>query len=297
MLDLLRTVVVDLLHEAAPGQLLLLPPCIALGPLALRLIGLQLDQHLLALGLPGNLDLQGLRKFDGLLLRLGLLGLLRLRHFQLARQDIVDEVLVECLLHVLLLFPLCHLDGHELVGLGALLPGEDALADHGVLLLILLSLPQLFHLVDLVGLLDILLVDLGLLHLQLHRERPLLLLVALPLEGLLPLLALDLGEVSFVPELVVELVVGPLLGLDRGLLVQLVVAVRDGLELHDPGVHGAQIVDARTPLLVQLLLDDRLPLVLSSLLQLVGADGHLVHPLLRRLLTVHHLFLIGLLLG
>mmetsp|Transcript_16279 Transcript_16279/g.49165 ORF Transcript_16279/g.49165 Transcript_16279/m.49165 type:complete len:234 (+) Transcript_16279:977-1678(+) len=99
------------------------------------------------------------------------------------------------------------------------------------------------------------------------------------------------------PDLVIELVVRLLFGLHRCLLVKLEIAIGNGFELHELGVHCPQVVNSCSPLLVELLLNNGLSLFFSPLFQLIGAHGHLVHALLGRLLAFDHLPLIGLHLG
>merc|ERR1719361_2416410 len=99
------------------------------------------------------------------------------------------------------------------------------------------------------------------------------------------------------PELVVEVVMRLLLSLEHGFLVQLEVTVRNGLEFNNLRIHSPEVIDASAPLLVQLLLHYSLALVLPSALELVGTHSHLVHALLRCLLTVYHLLLVRLHLG
>mmetsp|Transcript_111890 Transcript_111890/g.347140 ORF Transcript_111890/g.347140 Transcript_111890/m.347140 type:complete len:214 (+) Transcript_111890:1029-1670(+) len=96
------------------------------------------------------------------------------------------------------------------------------------------------------------------------------------------------------PKFVIELVVRLLLGLVGSPLIKLEVTVRYGLQLHKLGIHCPQVIDARSPLLVELLLHDSLALIFSPSLELIGSHGHFVHALLWRLLTVHHLLLVRL---
>mmetsp|Transcript_22357 Transcript_22357/g.49885 ORF Transcript_22357/g.49885 Transcript_22357/m.49885 type:complete len:472 (-) Transcript_22357:59-1474(-) len=293
---LVRAVSVDLLEEGAPRELLLLPLVVPLLPLPLLLLVLQADELLLALGLLRHLQLERLVEEQRVLLGLVPLLLLHRRHDRLALQDAGDERLVERLLVRDLRLAPRRLDGHELVGLGPLDAALDHVLDRRLPLLGLLLRPELLHLVGLLVQHRLVRVDPVGLHLELEVQGLLLPRVSLLPHRLLALLALALGVVALDPELVVELVGLPLLGEARGLLVQLEVAVGDRLELHDLRVHRPQVVDARAPLLVELLLDERLALVLALLLQLVGAHGHLVHALRGALLRVHHFLLVGLLL-
>mmetsp|Transcript_39277 Transcript_39277/g.113561 ORF Transcript_39277/g.113561 Transcript_39277/m.113561 type:complete len:258 (+) Transcript_39277:852-1625(+) len=157
--------------------------------------------------------------------------------------------------------------------------------------------PLLLELLRLDFLLRLLFSRLLVLHLELDGQCSFLLFAPFVLQLLLALLALNFGEVALMPQPVVELVVRPLLSHDGSFFIELIVALSDAAELNDLGVHRAQIVDAGTPLLVELLLHDGLSLILSALFEVVGPCGQLLHALLGRLFTVDHLLLESPLLG
>mmetsp|Transcript_111408 Transcript_111408/g.265799 ORF Transcript_111408/g.265799 Transcript_111408/m.265799 type:complete len:322 (+) Transcript_111408:485-1450(+) len=290
-LHLLGAVVVDLLHQGSTSELFLLPLGVALLPLPLGLLVLESQQLLLACGLSCHLELQRLCELHGLPLSFQLLSLLLLGDLALSFQDAVDEVLVKLLLHPLFLGTLGLLDGHVLICLSSFLLGLDAVLHDGFLLLHFLLRPQLLHPFGLNRILCLVLLQPLPLHVQLNSESLLLLIVPLLLEALLTLFTLDLGKVAFVPELGIEVVDALLLCFAESFVVQLEIPICDGLQLHDLGVHRPKVIYACPPLLVELLLDDRLPLVLSALLKLIRAGRHSLHPLCRCLFSLDHLFL------
>mmetsp|Transcript_111409 Transcript_111409/g.265803 ORF Transcript_111409/g.265803 Transcript_111409/m.265803 type:complete len:466 (+) Transcript_111409:53-1450(+) len=290
-LHLLSPVVVDFLHQRPTSKLFLLPLHVSLLPLAFRLFMLQAQQLLLTSCLPRHLQLQGLRKLHGLPLRLDLLRLLLLGNLPFALQNAMHKVLIEILFLSLLLCSLHLLDGHVFICLPPLFLCIDPGLDHRLLLVFLLLCPKLLQSISLHCLFLLIQFHSLLLHVELNSQSRLLLLIATMLQSLLPLLALDLCQISLMPELGIEVIDALLLCFAESFVVQLEIPICDGLQLHDLGVHRPKVIYACPPLLVELLLDDRLPLVLSALLKLIRAGRHSLHPLCRCLFSLDHLFL------
>mmetsp|Transcript_78582 Transcript_78582/g.124019 ORF Transcript_78582/g.124019 Transcript_78582/m.124019 type:complete len:207 (+) Transcript_78582:1072-1692(+) len=93
------------------------------------------------------------------------------------------------------------------------------------------------------------------------------------------------------PKLGIEVVDSLLLCFAEGFVIQLEVPVCNGLQLHDFGVHRAQIINACSPLLIEFFLHHGFSFVLAALLELIGSSRHSFHSLSGSFLTLHHLLL------
>mmetsp|Transcript_44607 Transcript_44607/g.80214 ORF Transcript_44607/g.80214 Transcript_44607/m.80214 type:complete len:333 (+) Transcript_44607:393-1391(+) len=267
--NLLCTVVIDLLHERATGQFLLLPGCVALGPLTLGLFFLKALQFFLALRLAGHFKLQSLCERNSFLFGLLLLSLLLLSNAAFALDNAIDKVLVKLPLHAVFLLPLRLLNCHVLVSFLSVSFRLNDATDVSLLLLLLLLCPKLLHLFSLNCFLVLVHLHPLFLHVQLNCKSRFLLLVALTLHRLLPLFTFYLGKVAFVPQLGVKVIVCLFLGQSEGFVVKLEVPIGNGLELHNLRIHSSKIINACSPLRVQLLLHHCLTLILSAFLELI----------------------------